>query len=158
MMEHWKEDRVGAAIRGENPTVMLKMKSGYAVIADNQYLPGYCALLACPKADSLNELSMENRAQYLLDMSLIGDAIIKTCNPLRLNYCTLMNKDHYLHTHIEARYDWEMDEYKQRPGFDYPREIRHTAEFEYTELKYGTLKSNITKNLEQILDEIGYWK
>ncbi len=103
-MEEWKKDRVNSCINGGNPTFMVKMKSGFAVIGDNQFLPGYCVLLHYPKVESLNELSFEERNQYLLDMTLIGDAIIEVYQPIRINYSTLMNLDHYLHTHIEARY------------------------------------------------------
>jgi hypothetical protein len=53
-MNSWKSDRIGSAERGENPTVMVKMKSGFAVIGDNQFLPGYCVLLGYPRASSLN--------------------------------------------------------------------------------------------------------
>ena len=41
-MGDWKKDRIGSCERGENPTLMVKMKSGFAVMADNQFLPGYC--------------------------------------------------------------------------------------------------------------------
>lgn len=81
-LSDWKNDRIGSALRGENPMVIAKMKSGFAVIGDNQFLPGYCVLLGYPKADSLNELTLTQRSQYLLDMTLTGDAIIKVCHPL----------------------------------------------------------------------------
>jgi len=116
-MENWKNDRIGSCERGENPTLLLKMRSGFAVIGDYQFLPGYCLLLGYPKSSSLNELPFKERQQYLIDMTLIGDAIIKVCNPLRINYSTLMNLDHYLHTHIEARYDWEPTVYINRLSF-----------------------------------------
>ena len=38
-MEDWKHDRIGAAERGENPTVVLRMPSGIAVMGDTQFLP-----------------------------------------------------------------------------------------------------------------------
>jgi diadenosine tetraphosphate (Ap4A) HIT family hydrolase len=153
-MNIWKNDRIGSCERGENPTLMIKMKSGFAVIGDHQFLPGYCLLLGYPKASSLNELSMEDRNQYLIDMTLIGDAIIQTCNPLRINYSTLMNLDHYLHTHIEARYEWEPNEYRCRPSYFYPKEQRFGDEYEYNEEKYGELKCKITKNLKQLMFEV----
>lgn len=117
-MEDWKKDRIGACVAGENPTLILKMKSGFAVMADNQFLPGYCILLRYPIVNSLEELSWEERNQYLLDTTLIGDAIQAVCKPRRINYSTLMNKDSFLHTHIEARYEWEPDAYKFRPRLD----------------------------------------
>ena len=152
-MENYKNDRIGSCERGENPTLMVKMKSGFAVIGDHQFLPGYCLLLGYPKADSLNELTLDERNQYLLDMTLIGDAIIKTCKPLRINYSTLMNFDHYLHTHIEARYENEPDEYRSRPTYFYPREQRFGQEYEYNEEKYGELKHKLTEALKDLMKE-----
>lgn len=155
-MEDWKKDRIGSCERGENPTLMVKMKSGFAVIGDNQFLPGYCLLLRYPKVGSLNELSIKDRSQYLIDMTLIGDAIIKTCNPLRINYSTLMNLDHYLHTHIEARYDWEPDEFKCRPSYFYPKEKRYINTYEFNEERYGDLKLKITKKLVELMKQAEY--
>ena len=152
-MENWKNDRIGSCERGENPTFMVKMRSGFAVIGDHQFLPGYCLLLGYPVASSLNELSMEARKQYLIDMTLIGDAIIKVCSPLRINYSTLMNLDHYLHTHVEARYEWESDEYRSRPSYFYPREQRFGQEYAYNEQKYGELKQRITEALNDLMNE-----
>jgi len=152
-MENWKNDRIGSCERGKNPTLMVKMKSGFAVIGDHQFLPGYCVLLGYPNSDSLNELSLADRNQYLMDMTLIGDAIIKVCKPLRINYSTLMNADHYLHTHIEARYDWEQNEYKTRPSYFYPKEKRFGNEYEYSEEKYGELKKNLTNVLTELMNE-----
>jgi len=152
-MENWKQDRIGSAIRGENPMVMVRMKSGFAVIGDYQFLPGYCVLLRYPQAESLNDLSKEEREQYLFDMTLIGDAVMSVCKPLRINYSTLMNADHYLHSHIEARYDWEPDSNKRRPVCLYPRELRFSAEAEYSEEKHGEMKSRITEALKQLMQE-----
>ena len=152
-VQNWKADRIGSALKGENPMVMVRMKSGFAVIWDNQFLPGYCVLLGYPKADSLNELSMEDRAQYLKDMTVIGDAIISVCKPLRINYSILMNQDHYLHAHIEARYDWEPDENKNRPSYFYPAEKRYAAETEYNDEKYGEMKRRLTEYIKEHMDK-----
>ncbi|HEV2127574.1 MAG TPA: hypothetical protein VGR22_03035 [Thermomicrobiales bacterium] len=45
----WKRDRVGSAESGTNPMVITRMESGYAVMGDTQFLPGYCVLLASPR-------------------------------------------------------------------------------------------------------------
>jgi len=34
-MDNWKNDRIGSCERGENPTLMVKMKSCFAVIGDH---------------------------------------------------------------------------------------------------------------------------
>ncbi len=65
-MENWKKDRIGACRRGEKPPMLVRMKSGFAVMADTQFLPGYCILLHDPQVASLADLSLEERRQYLL--------------------------------------------------------------------------------------------
>lgn len=35
----WREDRIGSALRGENPTVLRRLEAGFAVIGDTQFLP-----------------------------------------------------------------------------------------------------------------------
>ena len=152
-MEEWKKDRIGSAVKGENPMVIARLKSGFAVIGDYQFLPGYCVLLRYPKCDSLNELSMEERTQFLSDTTLIGDAINEVCKPLKINYQILMNKDHYLHAHIEARYDWEPKENKSLPTYFYPYEQRFADKNKYSEEKHGEMKAKIAKYLKENIEE-----
>ena len=150
-MEDWKKDRIGSCVSGENPTLIVKMKSGFAVMADNQFLPGYCILLHYPRVDSLSELSMEERKQYLLDTTLIGDAIELVCKPRRVNYSTLMNTDSFLHTHIEARYDWEPDAYKFRPSWTYPEAERYREEYAFSPEKHGKLQRELAEALKMLM-------
>lgn len=143
-MDSWKNDRIASAVSGENPTVMAKMRSGFAVIGDSQFLPGYCVLLGYPRSASLNDLPVEARAQFLSDMTVIGDAILHVCKPLRVNYSILMNLDNFLHAHIEARYDWEPDAYKRGPSSLYPRELRYSDEYAFSEERHGAMKRALT--------------
>lgn len=119
-MNNWRENRIESAVDGSNPTVLARLKSGFAVIADTQFLPGYCVLLAYPKVSSLNEMEMADRLNFLADMTAIGDAIIKVYQPLRLNYEILCNRDTYLHAHIFPRYSWEDERILQGPVWQYP--------------------------------------
>lgn len=155
-MENWKKDRFGSCLNGENPTFMVRMKSGFAVIADNQFLPGYCILLRYPKVESFSSLTLAERSQYLIDTTLIGDAINKVCKPRRINYSTLMNQDYFLHTHIEARYDWEADEYKYKPSWLYPENVRYRKEHEFNEELHGELKQKITDAIAELMEQDGY--
>ena len=68
-------ERVEAAVRGENPCVICRMSSGWAVLGDHQFLPGYSLLLADPIVDDLNDLPHEDRRQFLMDMAALGDAV-----------------------------------------------------------------------------------
>jgi hypothetical protein len=72
----WRDDPIGFAHRGENPIVLARMRSGFAVIGDTQHLPGD-ALLLCenPSVDHLTDLPLERRQAFLLDMALLGETI-----------------------------------------------------------------------------------
>ena len=146
----WKQDRVGATERGEHPLVLARMRSGYAVMGDTQFLPGYCVLLATPQVESLNDLSLEQRSDFLLDMTLIGDAIMAICQPLRINYAILGNTDHFLHAHVHPRYDWEPEEYRGGPPFSYPPDRWTSAEYQYAEERHGNLRARLSELLLQL--------
>ncbi len=113
-------DRVFLAQKGQNPTVLCKMPSGWAVFGDVQVLNGYCLLLPDPVVPSLNDLSPEQRARYLLDMSIIGDALLEVTGAWRINYEILGNSDPALHAHIIPRYAAEPDERRKNPIWFYP--------------------------------------
>jgi hypothetical protein len=79
-------ERVDSARSGTNPTVIGKMASGWAVLGDTQFLPGYCLLLPDPVVPSINSLGVEERAQFLKDMVAIGDALLEATAAYRINY------------------------------------------------------------------------
>ena len=107
--------RVQGARKGENPTVICKMPSGWAVLCDWQFLPGYAILLADPVVSDLNALSLEECHVFLRDMRLIGDALLDVTDAYRLNYQILGNRDPFLHAHICPRYEWEEPEMRCGP-------------------------------------------
>jgi diadenosine tetraphosphate (Ap4A) HIT family hydrolase len=149
-MDEWKKNRIASALDGTNPTVLLKMKSGFAVIGDTQFLPGYCVLIAYPKVSCLNDLSMGQRSDFLLDMSLIGDAISAVCKPLKINYEILVNAETFLHAHIFPRYEWESDERRRMPVWLYPRENWSLPRYQFSQEKHGRLKQQITDELKEL--------
>lgn len=116
MNEEWKKDRFGAIERGENPMVLAKMKSGFAVIGDTQFLPGYCVLLAYPKVN------------------------------------THGNSDPFLHAHIFPRYEWEPDEKKPNPVWQY-KDLWHWKELQYNDEKHAVLRKQITDKLLEVMQK-----
>jgi diadenosine tetraphosphate (Ap4A) HIT family hydrolase len=147
----WKLDRIGSAQKGENPMVITKMRSGFAVIGDTQFLPGYCVLLPIKKVESLEELDFELRSQYLLDMSLIGEAVKNVCHPRRINYSIYGNTDPFLHAHIFPRYEWEPEEIIPYPVWRYPNEKWSDTENNYNEKEHGILKDEIKEELIRLM-------
>ncbi len=127
----WRADRIGSALRGENPTVLARLPAGFAVIGDVQWLPGYCVLLADdPIAQRLSDLAPGQRSAYLDSMARLAAAVERACaaaDPAfrRVNVEILGNADAFLHAHIWPRYDWEPGELRTRPVWLYPVERWH---------------------------------
>jgi diadenosine tetraphosphate (Ap4A) HIT family hydrolase len=108
----WREDRIGSAARGQNPTVLKELRSGYAVIGDVQFLPGYCVLLGKdPAATALAEMPRPERVRFLTDVDLLATAVETACRAndpafRRVNIDILGNADAFVHAHIWPRYEW----------------------------------------------------
>ena len=123
--------RVEAARAGTNPTVICQMPSGWAVMCDVQFLRGYALLLADPVVPDLNALDKHKRAEYLLDMTTLGDALLEVTGAYRINYEILGNLDPALHTHIIPRYLTEPEDIRRGPAFLYDKEFRNSGTFDY---------------------------
>lgn len=123
--------RVAAARSGTNPTVICRVPSGWVVLCDMQHLQGYSILLPDPVVDSLNALTRAQRAEYLCDMTLVGDALLEVTGAYRINYAVLCNTDPALHAHIVPRFSTEADEYRKGPPWSYPKEVMNARMFDY---------------------------
>ena len=115
-------ERVAAAREGKNPTVICQVPSGWVVMADIQYLPGYCILLADPVVKDLNSLKGKKRSRFLQDMTITGDALLEVTDAYRINYEILGNTEPLLHAHIIPRYMSEPEELRKIPVWSYDKE------------------------------------
>ena len=123
--------RVREARKGQNPTVICQMPSGWAVIGEQQFIPGYCLLLPDPVVPDLNALTGAVRTQFLNDMVIIGDALLEVTDAFRINYEILGNSAPALHAHIFPRYMSEPEGPRSVPVFaGYRREERDSHPFD----------------------------
>lgn len=111
--------RVEAARQGSNPTVICRVTSGWVVLGDVQFLPGYSLLLPDPVVPDLNALTMEKRIIFLQDMTVLGDALLEVTGAVRINYEILGNSEAALHAHVFPRYASEPAEKRQKPVWFY---------------------------------------
>lgn len=145
MNDDWRQDRIGSALRGENPTVLRRLEAGFAAIGDVQFLPGYSVLLVDdPAVERLSELSATRRTAFLSDMDKLGEAVERACKRLdpafrRVNLEILGNTLPCLHAHVWPRFDWEPADLVGRPVWLYPREHwsdeRHALGPQHTDLR-----------------------
>ena len=76
MTVDWKLDRIGSALRGQNPTVMRRLDAGFANIGDVQFLPGHWVFpVDTPGVQRLTDLPRHRRLRFLADMDLLGEAV-----------------------------------------------------------------------------------
>lgn len=126
-MTGWRRDRIGSALRGDNPTVIARLPAGFAVMGDPQWLPGYCLLLVDdPAVHRLSDLPPDRRSQFLESMATLAEAVEGACaeaDPafVRVNIEILGNADPYLHAHVWPRYAWEPADLLKRPVWLYPQ-------------------------------------
>ncbi|MCP3757870.1 diadenosine tetraphosphate hydrolase [Streptomyces sp. TBY4] len=135
MADDWRTDRIGSALRGENPTVLRRLTAGFAVIGDVQFLPGYSVLLAdAPHVERLSDLPRAKRLAFLSDMDHLGEAVERVsrrADPAfrRVNLEILGNTDGFLHAHVWPRFGWEPADVVGRPVWLYPRDRWSDARF-----------------------------
>ncbi|WP_328947318.1 diadenosine tetraphosphate hydrolase [Streptomyces sp. NBC_00250] len=153
----WRADRIGSALRSENPTVLRRLHAGFAVIGDVQFLPGYSVLLTDdPAVQRLSELSKARRLRFLSDMDHLGEAVERACRRLdpafrRVNLEILGNTDGFLHAHVWPRYEWESADLVGMPVWLYPRE-RWSDERYALGPRHDTLRAAIGDALDGLSD------
>ena len=123
-------ERIANARAGINPAVICQVPSGWAVLCEVQFLRGYTILLADPLVASINNLEHAQRAEYLCDMALIGDALLEVTGAYRINYSILGNSDPFLHAHIIPRFLSEPEECRSGLPWSYPLELVNSVPFD----------------------------
>ena len=120
--------RVNDARAGRDSSVLGRCASGWAVFGHQQFVNGYLLLLPDPVVPDLNSLMPEQRTHFLLDMSRLGDALMRVTSPVRINYAIFGNLEPALHAHVIPRYrnepealrtqhPWTYD-WSRAPAFD----------------------------------------
>jgi diadenosine tetraphosphate (Ap4A) HIT family hydrolase len=135
MVDDWRIDRIGSALRGENPAVLRRLNAGFAVIGDVQFLPGYSVLLVD-------------------DMDQLGEAVERVSRRMdaafrRVNLEILGNTDGFLHAHVWPRFEWEPTELVCMPVWLYPRDRWDDEQF-----ALGPQHDSLRKAIRDELDHL----
>ena len=80
-------------------------------------------------------------------MSIVGDALLEITGAVRINYETLGNTEHALHTHIVPRYNDEPDEFRFGPVWFYDWEKAPKFNLESHQEFMNQLAKSIQKRL-----------
>lgn len=96
--------QVAAAREGREPRVIARLYSGWVLFGQQQFVRGYTLLLPDPVVPSINALGAKERGQFLMDMTRVGDALVKVSGAARINYAIFGNVEPALHAHVVPRY------------------------------------------------------
>ncbi|HVY82556.1 MAG TPA: hypothetical protein VG994_16310 [Steroidobacteraceae bacterium] len=97
-------EMVHAAREGREPRVITRLYSGWVLFGKQQFVRGYALLLPDPVVPTINALGAKERSQFLLDMTKVGDALMKVAGAVRVNYAIFGNVEPALHAHVVPRY------------------------------------------------------
>jgi diadenosine tetraphosphate (Ap4A) HIT family hydrolase len=99
--------------------------------------------------ESINALNPAQQAQFMLDMVLVGEALLEVTNAYRINYAMLSNTRPILHAHIVPRYLDEPEDLRKLPPWFYPNLDDAAAQIDYERDRplISTLTQAIQKRL-----------
>lgn len=141
------DERLQQLVNGKNPRVITQMASGFAVMSDVQFLPGYCLLLAYPKVGKLNDLNGVDRASFLADMASLGDAVLAVTGAVRVNYAIYGNLDPFLHAHVWPRFTDEPEDLRTAPPLTFPASFRNDPTHAYDPAKHDAIRDKLREIL-----------
>jgi len=111
--------QVGDAREGREPRVITRLFSGWALFGERQFVRGYVLLMPDPVVPTLNALGTKERIQFMLDMTRVGDALLKATGAVRINYAIFGNQDPALHAHVIPRYLDEPERFRTAHPWTY---------------------------------------
>jgi diadenosine tetraphosphate (Ap4A) HIT family hydrolase len=129
------------------PAAVMRLRSGWVVLGEQQVLTGYCLLLPDPVVPHLNALAPVPRAQFLSDMAMVGDVLLAVTAGLRINYAMFGNVAPALHAHIFPRLATEPDATRTAQ----PWALDWNAAPRFSEELHGDLKRRIHAELKSRL-------
>lgn len=142
-------NRIDLIKKGENKFFVKELKSGYVVFADHQLYLGYTIFLSKIHTDELHKLKLEDKTQFLKDMSVVAEAVYKAFKPKKLNYELLGNTDPHLHWHIIPRY--KNDPKPNVPVWVIPSSIRSSKTTIPSESEIEVLKKKLIFEIDRII-------
>lgn len=129
---------------GDYAAMVARLASGWVVMGERQPFTGYCLLLPDPVVEHLNALAGEQRAQFLADMALTGDAVLLCTGATRINYALFGNAEPALHAHVFPRHADE----PAATRTTHPWGIDWSIAPEYSDAVHGDLKVRIAARLK----------
>ncbi len=155
-------DRIAMIQNGANPYFVREMETGYVVIGDKQYFPGYTLFLCKQHETELFHLEDGMRRKYLDEMTTVAEAVSAAFSAEKMNYELLGNGDSHLHWHLYPRRRGDLTE----DGRDYgvngagpvwwmPWKIMNHERYRISGDDLEKMKAKLNRALDSVLSEKG---
>ena len=95
--------RLATCVDGSHPGLVAELDTGWAILGDRQWWPGYTLLLCKSPVTELHELSPVVRLRHLEELAQLAEAVCRVVRPHKLNYELLGNSVPHVHWHLFPR-------------------------------------------------------
>ncbi|MGZ9835281.1 HIT family protein [Streptococcus sp. V940] len=143
---------------GENPYFVKELETGYVVIGDHQYFEGYTLFLAKEHVTELHHLNPSIKIRFLVEMSLVQEAVSKAFSAQKMNVELLGNGDAHAHWHIFPRREGDMKGHGlngRGPVWWVPWEEMVAEEYQVKGSKLEGLVETLSETLDQMIEMKG---
>lgn len=128
---------------------VYEFKHSYVELGKSQFWEGYCILFSKVDYEHLTDMPNKVREEYLMEMSILGDAMMEVLSPRRINYNILGNSHPVVHAHVFPRYEWEKEPLKQTVVWRYEDETFSNPEYAFDLVKHASLKEKLAKAIHE---------
>ena len=139
---------------GENPWFVKELETGYVILGWNQHFYGYSLFICKQHVVELFDLDIDFRTKYLLEMTIVAEAVKNAFGAEKMNYECLGNGDIHLHWHIFPRKSGDLLDYGNNgkgPVWWLPMEIMYDEKNRITKEETEEFKAKLLKELDEIL-------
>ena len=147
-------DRIEQIKNGTNPFLVKELETGYVVIGDHQHFKGYSLFLCKEHKTELFQLDYNTRTKFLVEMSVVAEAVSRAFGAEKMNYELLGNGDTHLHWHLFPRVSGDIENYGNNgkgPVWWYRKEKMYSADNCPSNAELYEMKAKLAKELEKLL-------
>ena len=147
-------DRIEMIKQSANPCFVKELETGYVVMGDNQHFKGYTLFLCKEHKTELFHLDHEYKMKFLLEMSLVAQAVSNAFGAEKMNYELLGNGETHLHWHLFPRVNGDIENYGncgKGPVWWYPMEKMYSDDNRPTADELEEMKVRLNKELTKVL-------
>ena len=145
-------DRIQMIKAGTNPYFVKELETGYVVIGDNQHFKGYTLFLLKDHVTELFKLEDDLKSKFLIEMTLVAEAVSKAFGAEKMNYECLGNGETHLHWHLFPRVEGDLEGFGMNgrgPVWWYPREKMYSDGTRPSAEELETMKQALRKELDK---------